>query len=62
MILVLATLTAYFTHWFWKKRIDPRRSFKDFLLFMVVNVLSVFVLVFIFGFIIIHFKDFFFKK
>jgi len=61
-VLILATLTAYIAHQFWKKRIDPRRSFKHFLLFMGVNVLSVFVVVFIFGFIIIQFKDFFFKK
>ena len=61
-VLIVATLTAYITHQFWKKRIDPRRSFKHFLLFMLVNVLSVFVVVFIFGFVIIQFKDFFFKK
>ena len=62
VVLIVATLTAYVTHQFWKKRIDPRRSFKHFLLFMLVNVLSVFVLVFIFGLIIIQFKDFFFKR
>jgi len=60
-ILTVAILAAYLTHQFWKKLIDPHRSFKHFLLFMLANTLSVLVLVFIFGFIIIQFKDFFFK-
>jgi len=61
-VLIVAILAAYLTHQFWKKRIDPQRSFKHFLLFMLANALSVLVLAFIFGFIVIRFKDFFFKK
>jgi len=62
LILALATFSAYGAHLFWKKRIDPRRSFRHFLGYVFVNLASVFVLVFVFGFLIIHFKEFFFKK
>lgn len=62
IVLAITTLIAYQVQDFWKKRIDPRRSGKDFLLFIVLNLISVLVLVFIAGFFIIHFKEFFFKR
>jgi uncharacterized membrane protein YidH (DUF202 family) len=53
---------AYSLYKFWSKKINPRRSFKYFVIYMAVNLASVFVIVFLFSFVIIYFKEFFFKK
>jgi uncharacterized membrane protein YidH (DUF202 family) len=55
-------LLAYSIYQFWNKKIKPRHSFKHFVIYMVVNLVSVFVIVFLFSFVIIYFKGFFFKK
>lgn len=60
-IILVATIVAYMFYKFWQGRIDPRKSGKHFLLFMAVNLLSVFVVVVLFGMVIVRFKDFFFK-
>jgi uncharacterized membrane protein YidH (DUF202 family) len=55
-------LLAYSIYQFWNKKINPRQSFKHFIIYMAVNLVSVFVIVFLFSFVIIYFKEFFFKK
>jgi uncharacterized membrane protein YidH (DUF202 family) len=57
-----ALLLAYSIYKFWNKKINPRQSFKHFIIYMAVNLVSVFVIVFLFSFVIIYFKGFFFKK
>ncbi len=41
-------------------KIQPRKSFSRFLLFLFVNIVAVLFIIVIIGFTIIHFKDFFF--
>jgi len=62
IIIAVAVLTGYSVYQFWNKKINPRRSFKHFILYMLLNLASIFVIVFVFGFVIIYFKEFFFKK
>lgn len=57
-----AVLTGYSIYQFWNKKINPRQSFKHFIFYMLINLVSIFIIVFVFGFIIIYFKEFFFKK
>jgi len=61
-ILLVTIAAAYFTHVFWKKKINPRRSMGRFLLYVLLNLVSIFVLVFIFSLIINQYKEFFFKR
>ncbi|MFZ1372136.1 MAG: hypothetical protein WAR78_17255 [Ferruginibacter sp.] len=58
----MITLISWFVHVFWKKILDPRRSIVFFGLYIVVHLLSVLLLVFLFGFILNHYKEFFFKR
>ncbi|MGC4101999.1 hypothetical protein [Ferruginibacter sp.] len=61
-VIAAAVFAGYTIYQFWNKKIDPRRSFRHFIIYILVNLASVFVIVFITGFIIIHFKEFFFSK
>ena len=60
-ILIIALFAGYAAHLFWKRTIDPKRSGGHFLLYMVVHLLSVFVIVFIISFIMFRFGNFLFK-
>ena len=60
--VAVAVLAGYSTYQFWNTKINPRQSLKHFMIYMLVNLASIFVIVFVFGFVIIYFKDFFFKK
>jgi hypothetical protein len=62
VIIAVSVLAGYNTYKFWNKKIDPRKSFKHFLIYMLANLASIFAVVFISSFIIIYFKEFFFKK
>ncbi|GAB2834199.1 hypothetical protein GCM10027043_40400 [Ferruginibacter profundus] len=62
MVVAAAILTGYGMYQFWNKKINPRRSFKHFILYMALNLAGILVIVFVFGFVIIYFKEFFFKK
>ena len=63
LVMIAAAMAAAFQFQRYLKSIfNPRRSLQHFLLFLLINIIIVFVLVFITGFIIIYFKDFFFKK
>jgi hypothetical protein len=61
-IICCSLIAAYSAYQFWNKKINPRHSFKNFIGYMLLNLTSIFIIVFIFGFIIIHFKEFFFSK
>ena len=54
-------VAAYFIHEFLKKKINPRRSFGHFIIFVIADLLVVFVLIFLLSFILFEYKDFFFK-
>lgn len=54
-------LAAYFVYQFLKKKLNPRRSFGHFILFVFVNLLVVFAFIFLLSFILFQYKDFFFK-
>ena len=56
-----AMLAAYFVYQFLKKKINPRRSFGHFILFVLVNLFVVFAFIFLLSFILFQYKDFFFK-
>jgi len=62
LLLILATGMAYSVHQLLTRIINPRRSFAHFMMFVLMNLATVFLIVFIFGFIIIHFNNFFFKN
>ena len=64
LLLVLAgvTIAAYGVYRFLQRKIDARRSFGYFILFILVNLACIFILTFIAGFLIIHYKEFFFKR
>jgi hypothetical protein len=62
VIIAISILTGYSSYKFWNKKIDPRKSFKHFTIYMLANLASIFAVVFITSFIIIYFKEFFFKK
>jgi len=57
-VIIIAVQVQYYL----KTRIDPRASFKNFLLFFFINLAALFSLIFLLGFLIIYFKDFFFKS
>ncbi len=60
-LTVAAMLAAYFIYEYLKKIINPRKSFGHFILFMLVNLIVIFGLVFLLSFFLFQFKDFFFK-
>lgn len=55
-------VAAYFIHEFLKKKLEPRRSFLRFLIFILANLIFVFVLIFFLSFILFQYKNFFFKQ
>jgi hypothetical protein len=60
-LLFLTIFMAYAAGEFWKRKIDARKSTGHFFLLVLVNLLSVFALVFIFALVIINARGFFFK-
>ena len=63
ILFLTATLmvAAYFIHEYLKKIINPRKSFLRFILFILANLVVIFVLVFLLSFVLFQYKDFFFK-
>jgi len=61
-LLVLVMILAYIFHALTMKYITPRRSFKHFIVYMIVNLAAVFGLVFLVSLLIFKYKDFLFKK
>jgi hypothetical protein len=62
LLVASAMMVGYQLQAWLKIRIDPYRSGKRLLLFFLINIIGLFSLVVITGFVIIYFKDFFFKK
>ena len=52
---------AYFIYEFLKKKINPRKSFAHFILFMLANLVVIFGLILLLSFLLFQYKDFFFK-
>ncbi|MBL0181828.1 MAG: hypothetical protein IPP96_05820 [Chitinophagaceae bacterium] len=62
LFILTATILAYLTHVFLKRMIDPRRSVVSFIMYIAAHLVSIITWVFIFGLVLIHYKDFFFKR
>jgi hypothetical protein len=60
-LTVAAMIAAYFIYDFLKKKINPRKSFAHFILFMVANLVAIFGLICLMSFLLFQFKNFFFK-
>ena len=56
-----AMVVAYFIHEYLKKKINPRRSFGRFILFILADLAIVFVMILSLSLLLFQFKDFFFK-
>ena len=54
-------VAAWYIHELLKKKINPRASFGHFILFIIANLVVIFVLIFLLSFILFQYKDFFFK-
>jgi formate/nitrite transporter FocA (FNT family) len=62
ILMATAVFTGYAIYQLISKKVSPRQSAGYFLLYIVLNLLSVLLVTFIFGFIIIQFKEFFIRK
>lgn len=62
IVMAFAVLAGYTVYQFIVKKINPRQSAANFFLFVLLNLLNVLLVTFIFGFIIIQFKEFFIRK
>jgi hypothetical protein len=62
VIIATAIFAGYGIYQFLTTKINPRRSFAHFIVYMLLNLAGIFVIAFIVGFIIFHFKEFFFSK
>ncbi|MEI7471385.1 MAG: hypothetical protein WCJ85_03935 [Chitinophagaceae bacterium] len=62
LLLLVTTIGAYYTHILVQRILPPKRSFGHFLGYVVLHMISIFVLVFLAGFVVFYFKEFFFKK
>jgi len=60
-LTAIVMVAAYFVYQFLKTKINPRRSFLHFIIFVILNMLVIFGFIFILSFILFYFKDFFFK-
>jgi hypothetical protein len=61
LLTVAAMVAAYFINEFLKKKINPRRSFGHFILFILANLIAALALIILLSFFLYRFKDFFFK-
>lgn len=62
LLILTVTILAYLTHVLLKRMIDPKRSVAFFILYVLAHLASIVVWVFIFGLVLNHHKDFFFKR
>jgi len=56
-----AMVAAYFVYRFLKEKINPRKSFGHFILFVFVNMVVIFGFILLLSFILFQFRDFFFE-
>jgi formate/nitrite transporter FocA (FNT family) len=60
-VIAAAVFSGYSFYQYINKKINPRQSFTHFIFFMLLNLLGIFIVVFVFSFLVIHFKEFFFS-
>jgi len=64
IVLLIIIVAAMYATWQLQQllqiKVNPRKSLQRFLLFFVINFIAVFLIIVLTGFIIIHFKEFFF--
>jgi FtsH-binding integral membrane protein len=60
-VIAAAVFSGYSFYQYITKKINPRQSFTHFIFFMLLNLLGIFIVVFVFSFLVIHFKEFFFS-
>ena len=60
-LTVAMMVTAYFANKYLKKIINPHASFGRFILFMIANLVAIFVLVVLLSLLLFRYKEFFFK-
>jgi heme/copper-type cytochrome/quinol oxidase subunit 2 len=56
-----AMVGAYFIQEFLKKKINPRRSFGHFILYIIITIIIVFGMIFLLTLFLYQFRNFFFK-
>ena len=61
LLTVTAMIAAYFIHEALKEKINPRKSFVHFILFVLANFIVIFGLIFLLSYFLFQYKDFFFK-
>jgi hypothetical protein len=65
LILLLTAgimLAAYLISDFWKLKINPGKSFFRYALFVMMNLITIFALIFLLSLLLFAYKEFFFKK
>jgi hypothetical protein len=62
LLIGVAVLVAYWFSTFIKKEINPYQSTKNGLLYLLLHLLAIVLLVFVVGFVITSYRDFFFKR
>jgi predicted PurR-regulated permease PerM len=58
---IVLMVAAYFIYQFLHRKLNPRKSFFNLVLFFLLNLLAVFVLIFLMSLVLYKFKEFFFK-
>ncbi|HRI24191.1 MAG TPA: hypothetical protein PLZ45_05920 [Ferruginibacter sp.] len=61
-LILLATLLGYLTHLFIKNKINPRASAFSFLVYLIAHFATIVIWVFLFGLVLIRFKNWFLTK
>ena len=56
LLLIAVTTLAYLLHLLVKSKMNPRKSFGHFLLYVVLNLSIVFLMTFLFTFVLLKFK------
>jgi hypothetical protein len=54
-------IAAYLISDFWKLKINPGKSFFHYALFVIVNLFTIFALIFLLSLLLFIYKEFFFK-
>ena len=60
-LTVAVMIAAYFAYNFFKVKLNPRKSFGHFILFVIATFFTIFFLIFLLSLVLFIYKDFFFK-
>ena len=58
---IVLMVSAYYIYQFLRRKLNPRKSFLNLVLFFLLNLVAVFVLIFIMSLVLFKFKEFFFR-